>query len=99
MRVLVLGATGMLGTDVLDEWRKAPPGPASAPDELIPAGSSEADLRDAGQVDLLIAKARPDWVIVSAAYTDVDGCETNRELAFAVNATGVENVAHSSEKI
>src|SRR5262249_16638855 len=44
-------------------------------------------------------KARPDWVIICAAYTDVDGCERNRELAFAVNAGGVENVARSAEKI
>lgn len=99
MRVLVLGATGMLGTDLLDEWNKVEPSAASAHDELIAAGSAEADLRDADQVEKLIRKARPEWVIVCAAYTDVDGCETNRDLAFAVNATGVENVARSAEKI
>lgn len=98
MRVLVLGARGMLGTDLLDEWKVESPA-ASTPDELIAAGSAEADLRDADQVEQLIQKTRPDWVIVCAAYTDVDGCETNRDLAFAVNATGVENVARSAEKI
>jgi dTDP-4-dehydrorhamnose reductase len=98
MRVLILGARGMLGTDLVDEWKVASPA-ASTPDELIAAGSAEADLRDADQVERLIQKARPDWVIVCAAYTDVDGCETNPELAFAVNAAGVENVARSAEKI
>lgn len=99
MRVLVLGATGMLGTDLLDEWNKVEPPATAVLDELISAGSSDADLRDASQVQHLIQKVRPDWVVVCAAYTDVDGCETNRDLAFAVNATGVENVAHSAEKI
>jgi len=99
MRVLVLGATGMLGTDLLDEWNKRTSDAVAAPDDLIPAGSADADLRDATQVDQFIQKSRPDWVVVSAAYTDVDGCEKNRELAFAVNVTGVENVARAAEKI
>jgi len=99
MRVLVLGATGMLGTDLLDEWNQGDSHIVESRDELIPAGSAETDLRDATQVDLLIQKVRPDWVVVCAAYTDVDGCEKNRELAFAVNAAGVENAARSAEKI
>ena len=94
MRVLVLGARGMLGTDLLEEWQKAAPA-----DLLIPAGSAEADIRNASQVDRLIQRAKPDWVVVCAAYTDVDGCEKNRELALAVNAVGVENVARSAEII
>ena len=59
MRVLVLGARGLLGTDLLDEWQT---------DELIAAGSAEADLRDAAQVDSLLKRVHPDWVIVCAAY-------------------------------
>src|SRR5580765_5803915 len=88
MRVLVLGARGMLGTDIVNEWQS---------DELIPAGSSEADLREFPQVDSLIKKVRPDWIVLAAAYTDVDGCERHPELAFAVNATGVENVARAAK--
>src|SRR5271165_4294707 len=88
MRILVLGARGMLGTDLLKEWQS---------DELIPAGSAEADLRDYSHVEKLIQSVRPDWVILSAAYTDVDGCEKNPDLAFAVNSTGVENVARVAQ--
>ena len=87
MRILVLGARGMLGTDLLKEWQS---------DELIPAGSAEADLRDFSQVEKLVQNVRPDWIILSAAYTDVDGCEKNPDLAFAVNSTGVENVARAA---
>jgi dTDP-4-dehydrorhamnose reductase len=97
MRILILGATGMLGTDLLDEWRKhETSGPKP---ELFPSGSADADVRDPFQVDGLVQKTRPDWIVVCAAYTDVDGCEKNRDLAFAVNATGVENVARSAERI
>jgi dTDP-4-dehydrorhamnose reductase len=88
MRVLVLGARGMLGTDLLDEWQS---------DQVIPADSAEADLRDFTKVQQLIRDVHPDWIILSAAYTDVDGCERNSELAVAVNATGVENVARAAQ--
>lgn len=90
MRVLVLGARGMLGTDLLSEWQS---------DELIPAGSAEADLRNFNEVEKLVLKVRPAWIVLSAAYTDVDGCERNPELAFAVNSTGVENVARAAQSV
>ncbi|HVO58739.1 MAG TPA: dTDP-4-dehydrorhamnose reductase [Dongiaceae bacterium] len=91
MRILVLGARGMLGRDLLDEWS------SEKSDQVIPAGSAEADLREFDQVRALVEKARPEWIIVSAAYTDVDGCERNPELAFAVNGTGVGNVARAAQ--
>src|SRR5262250_2758485 len=99
MRVLILGARGMLGTDLVDEWHKNRRRKTDQRDELIPAGSAEADVRDAAQVESLVQQSQPNWIVVCAAYADVDGCEKNRELAFAVNATGVENVARSAEKI
>jgi dTDP-4-dehydrorhamnose reductase len=80
----------MLGTDLVSEWQS---------DELIPAGSAEADLRNFNEVEKLIVKVRPEWIVVSAAYTDVDGCERDPELAFAVNATGVENVARAAQSV
>jgi dTDP-4-dehydrorhamnose reductase len=90
MRILVLGAKGMLGTDLLDAWQS---------DELIPADLAEADLRSFVETEKLVLRVRPDWIILCAAYTDVDGCERNSDLAFAVNATGVENVARAAETV
>jgi dTDP-4-dehydrorhamnose reductase len=90
MRILVLGARGMLGTDLLNEWQS---------DDLIPAGSAEADIRNFAEVEKLVFRVRPDWIVLSAAYTDVDGCERNPELAFAVNGTGVENVARAAQSV
>ena len=66
---------------------------------LSSSGSCTTTIRDAAQVDALVQKSHPDWIVLSAAYTDVDGCETNRDLAFAVNAKGPENVARAAEKV
>jgi len=84
MRLLIIGARGMLGTDMLQDWKS---------DEVIPADSMEADIRDFEQVRALVSTVRPDWIVLTAAYTDVDGSEKKPDLAFAVNATGAENVA------
>jgi dTDP-4-dehydrorhamnose reductase len=87
MRTLLIGARGMLGKDIVEDW----------PDEeIVPAGSNDADIRDLDQVRGLVSNARPDWILLAAAYTDVDGSEKNSEQAFAVNATGAENVARAA---
>lgn len=79
----------MLGKDVLQEWTG---------DELIPATSRDADIRNSPQVEKLIAETRPDWILLTAAYTDVDGSERDPDGAFAVNQKGTENVARSARK-
>ena len=89
MRLLVLGARGMLGSDILRDWKS---------DEVIPANSADADIRDRQQVSALISKVRPDWIVLTAAYTSVDGSESNPDLAFAVNATGAGNVARAASE-
>jgi dTDP-4-dehydrorhamnose reductase len=89
MRVLLIGANGMLGKDIVQEWKD---------DELIPATSRDADIRDFQQVERLITATRPEWIVLTAAYTDVDGSERDPEGAFAVNGKGTENVAVVAEK-
>lgn len=89
MRILVFGAGGMLGTDLLQEWTS---------DELIPARSRETDIRDLLQVRTLVHEVRPDWIVLAAAYTDVDGSEKYPELAYAVNSKGTENVARTAQE-
>src|SRR5215471_476138 len=86
MRVLIFGASGLLGKALLQEWTG---------DEVIPLSTKDADIRDANAVRAAIDRAHPDWVVLSAAYTDVDGCETNSDLAFDVNFRGAVNVAHA----
>ena len=89
MRVLVIGATGLLGSDLVEEWKG---------DEVIPASSKDADIRDVAQVRKLVSSSRPDWIILTAAYTDVDASERNPDLAFAINRDGAKNVAVASRE-
>lgn len=89
MRVTIFGATGLLGKALLREWQQ---------DEVIGLGSKDADIRDPRQVLAAIQHTRPEWIVLAAAYTDVDGCETNRELAFDVNCHGAVNVAQAAKQ-
>jgi dTDP-4-dehydrorhamnose reductase len=65
-----------------------------SPDSLPRNG----DIRDEKQVSNLVQHARPDWIVLAAAYTDVDGCESNRDLAFDVNCRGAVNVARAAKQ-
>jgi dTDP-4-dehydrorhamnose reductase len=87
MQVTIFGATGLLGKTLMHEWHA---------DHVIGLGSRDADIRSNHDVQRTIAQHRPEWVVLAAAYTDVDGCETNRELAFAVNCQGACNVAQAA---
>ena len=89
MRALIFGATGMLGKALVHQWRG---------DEIVALGSADADLRDPEQVDAAVAKAKPDWIVLAAAYTDVDGCEINPTLASSINTHGAVNVAKTAAR-
>jgi dTDP-4-dehydrorhamnose reductase len=84
MKAMIIGATGLLGKALLREW---------SGDAVVGFGSQDVDIRDAGRVNELVKKERPDWVVLAAAYTDVDGCEGDPERAFSVNRDGAVNVA------
>jgi len=92
MRITIFGATGLLGKDLIKEW------PALHSEDIVTGlGSGDCDIRDAQQVATAVKRTEPDWIVLSAAYTDVDGCETNRDLAFAVNRDGAANVAKAAK--
>jgi len=93
MRIAIFGATGLLGKALMREWKDE-----WKDDEVTGFGSAKGDIRDEKQVLLLVQRARPDWIVLAAAYTDVDGCETNRDLAFGVNCRGAENVAQAAKQ-
>lgn len=87
MRVLIFGATGMLGKALMRRW---------SGDEVIGLGSAQADIRVSEQVSSVVRQAKPDWIVLAAAYTDVDGCEINPTLAAAVNTQGAVNVTQAA---
>jgi dTDP-4-dehydrorhamnose reductase len=95
MRLLVAGAGGMLGADVLRSGRRAG-------HELVALTHDELDVSDAGAVeDAVLGRAereRPEAVLNCAAFTDVDGAESDREAAYAVNALGARNLARAAAR-
>lgn len=90
MRVTIFGSSGLLGKALVSEWSE---------DQIIGLNSRDADVREAKRVQQVILETKPDWVVLAAAYTDVDGCESNRELAFAVNRDGAVNVAAATKEV
>ncbi len=91
MKILITGSNGMLGHDLIDVLKNN--------HELILTTSKTLDITDKDNVIDFICENRPDVVINSAAYTDVDGCETNQEMAYEVNGEGVKNLAIGCSKI
>lgn len=93
MKVLIIGAKGMLGGALVKAF-----------DDLKPVcwDKDDVDITNEEQVRekleaLRQAQGRIDLVVNAAAYTDVDGAETERELAFAVNGVGIKNVARAAK--
>jgi dTDP-4-dehydrorhamnose reductase len=91
---MLFGASGLLGQDLVHELS----GNEVSGEQLTALSVEDADLRDHARVRDLIRDSRPDWILLSAAYTDVDGCESNRDLAFAVNCEGAVNVAEAARE-
>ncbi len=89
MKILLFCASGLLGKVLLEEWGSG---------EIIPTTSKEADIRSEEQVWKIFFKCHPEWTILAAAYTDVDGCEKNPDLAQAVNFRGAVNVARAARE-
>lgn len=87
MKVAIFGASGLLGKALSREW---------SGDEVVGLSSGDADIRDAEKVQIVLNKIRPAWVVLAAAYADVDGCESNPERAFSVNRDGAVNVAKAA---
>lgn len=84
MKIIIVGAKGMLGTmlgTVLEDHKP------------LLWDKEDIDITNIDQVREKLQEEQPDVVINAAAYTDVDGSETNREIAFLVNETGVRNLA------
>ena len=61
--------------------------------EVVPTDLPEADITDEVSLDAVFGQHAPDAVIHCAAMTAVDRCETERDLAFRLNARGTANVA------
>ncbi|HEX5853578.1 MAG TPA: dTDP-4-dehydrorhamnose reductase [Solirubrobacteraceae bacterium] len=89
MKLLVAGAAGMLGHDLLRAGERAG-------HELVALDLPELDITDPSSVASAFERVQPDAAFNLAAWTDVDGAETHREQAHAVNADGAGNLARAA---
>jgi dTDP-4-dehydrorhamnose reductase len=89
MRLLVTGAAGMLGRDVVAAV-------GDAGHEAVALARADLDITDAAAVRAAVLAARPAAVINCAAWTDVDGAEAAEEDATAVNGEAAGNVARAA---
>ena len=89
MKLLVAGAAGMLGHDLLLAGERAG-------HELVALDLPELDITDPAGVQTTFERVRPDAALNLAAWTDVDGAESHREQAHAVNADGAGNLARAA---
>lgn len=91
MKILVTGAGGMVARATIKQCQ-------AIGDEVSAFTRHELDISDKEQVTKIFAREKPDAVINCAAYTNVDGAETNQDSCYAANAVGVENLALAAKK-
>ncbi len=91
MKVLVTGAGGMLGSDVVTVAR-------AQGHEVVGLGREDLDVTDPARVERVITRERPGAVINCASWTDVDGAEQNEREADLVNGEGASFVAAAASK-
>jgi dTDP-4-dehydrorhamnose reductase len=92
MRILITGAAGMLGQDVAAAAQAAGHEPISVP-------RAELDIADSIAVADAFGSAAPDAVVNCAAWTNVDGAESDYEAALAVNGAAAGNVARAAAAV
>ncbi|WP_342220634.1 dTDP-4-dehydrorhamnose reductase [Rickettsiella endosymbiont of Miltochrista miniata] len=86
VKVILTGAQGQVGHEIVDLAVKYNL-------ELCPFTHKQLNITDFGQLKQTISTIKPNFIINAAAYTAVDKAEKESELAFAVNALGVEHLA------
>jgi dTDP-4-dehydrorhamnose reductase len=92
MRLMVLGASGIVGRATVAE--------AGRRDwEVVGLTRAELDVTDRAAVREAIARRRPELVVNAAAFTQVDRCESEVELAFAVNARALDGLAEECTEL
>lgn len=91
MKVLLIGANGQLGTDLLKEFQ-------AAGNTIIPVTHAQMDVCSEEQVAESMAEVKPEVVVSTAAFHKVEECEKKPALAFQVNGTGAMNLALACQR-
>ena len=101
MRILVTGAGGQLGYDIMRELSRRGHEVIGTEVSAKDASLVRMDITDRDQVMAVMGQTRPEAVIHCAAWTAVDLAEDpeNREKVFAINAEGTRNVAEAAKAV
>ncbi len=106
LRVLVTGSNGLLGqklTDLLSRsTHYSPVLTSEQPEPILPNDRLEyrqVDISQKAAVRAVVDETEPDVIINAAAMTNVDQCESERELAWRTNVVGLENLAYSAKLV
>ena len=89
--ILVTGAKGQLGSDIVNVLK--------SDCHTIPVDIDDFDITDLEATIGFIKKAKPNAIIHSAAFTDVDACGSQQDKAFAINGLGTRNVAIAAREV
>ena len=90
MKILIAGGKGQLGTDCVRVFRET--------NEVLAIDLDELDITKLSGVESLVQRFVPNIIINCAAYTQVDNCEIEKDLAWNANVKGTENLTRSVEK-
>ncbi len=91
MKIMVTGSNGQLGRELVEIL----PGRGN---EVVALSRGELDVADPAAVERAVEACTPELVVNAAAYTDVDGSETETGTAYSVNALGPRNLAQACER-
>ncbi len=99
MRVVVTGAGGQVGSEVVAELqRRDAARRRGAPVEVVAASHAALDVTDRDAVLATLLTVEPHVIVHAAAWTAVDACELDPDRAFAVNALGTRHVAEAARR-
>ncbi len=91
MKLLITGAAGQLGTDLVLSAQKSG-------HQVIATIHADLDITDKSQVDRVVGEAKADAIIHAAAWTAVDACESDPRRAMSVNRDGTANIVSAARK-
>ena len=91
MKVLIIGSGGQLGTDCMTILARN--------HQVTGIDYPDIDIGESASVEKTVSKEQPDCVVNCAAYTAVDGCESEKQTAWKINRDGPRFIAQSTQKL
>lgn len=93
MKILVVGASGQVGSAAFEQFNK------NGKNDVLGLSRSDLDITARNDVLVVASEFAPDVIVNGAAMTNVDACELNTDQAFAINSLGVRNLVQASDLV